>query len=186
MYDYLTEKLLGQFLEEAFPGHEFVYNKTVPRSYIKGRPDYRCDKLKLIVEFDGYRHYSNCATIIQDMQKDITYSSLGYEVIRIPYFVQLDYTIVKLLFAKYRPAIVEFSTYPHGFIDAKAMQPYDYCTAGLSRFKKDMQRFECIAEQIMGTINCNTITSLDNYAQQLLNEFLLKFLSNICKSQNSD
>lgn len=168
---YINEALLGKFLHDAFPEVTFARNKSVPHSNIKCRPDYRCDSLMLIVEFDGYRHYCDTNTILRDNYKDVVYSKLGYEVIRVPYFIQLDAQVVKLLFSKYSPKIAEFNKYPHGFIDANAMQPYDYCIAGLSKFKQDLAKFECVSKQILDTIDYSKITLLDEFTQNVFNNF---------------
>ena len=51
--NYLTEKLVGDFLKETFPNGEWIHNnKFMSHSF---RPDYQNDYYKLVVEFDGYR-----------------------------------------------------------------------------------------------------------------------------------
>ena len=49
---WLNEEVLGKYLEEIYPEYVFVHDKMVPDSGMKNRPDYRCDELNLIVEFD--------------------------------------------------------------------------------------------------------------------------------------
>ena len=127
---YLTESTLNDILEKIF-NLKFIHDKTVPKSNIKNRPDYRSDELMLIVEFDGYLHFSNAKTILADILKDETYSKMGYKIIRIPYFVQLNSETIKYYFN------VNFEmnlTYPHGFIDNSAMLPCDFNSLGLKRY----------------------------------------------------
>ena len=95
--NYLTETTLGVFLQNTFPNN-WVHDKIVPNSNIKNRPDYRCDELKMIVEFDGYLHYTSMKSILNDYKKDEVYKQMGYKIIRIPYFVQLESRTIKMLF----------------------------------------------------------------------------------------
>ena len=62
------------------------------------RPDYRSEKLKLIIEFDGLPHYTNPIQILKDIERVELYESFGYKVVRIPYFIQLSNEVVKQLF----------------------------------------------------------------------------------------
>lgn len=146
---YLTESRLGEFLTKLFPNHMFVHDKTVPNSGIKNRPDYRNDELMLIVEFDGYQHYTKVAYIESDCAKDRVYTQIGYTVVRIPYFVQLSTEVIGLLFnLKFDYAQI----YGHGFIDKDATLPSDFCEMGIERFKLDLIKFESIAPQIIKSL----------------------------------
>jgi len=147
--DYLTEKSLGIYLNKIFPNHEFINSKKVPNSEINFRPDYRQDDLKLIIEFDGPSHYTQSSVIIKDLIKDNKYSSLGYKIIRIPYFIQMSKEVIKNLFN------VNFDIeqiYKHGFIDEKVVLPADYCYKGLVRFEEDLDRFYYIKEDIINSL----------------------------------
>ena len=144
--NYLTEKELGKILKHIFSNHPFIHNKQVPNSNIKTRPDYRNDILKLIVEFDGYHHYSTTKTIIRDELKDNTYKKMGYTIIRIPYFVQISKLIISNLF-NIKTNFIQ--TYPHGFIDLKAMLPADYCELGIKHFENDIKNFYYIKNEII-------------------------------------
>ena len=70
--NYLTESKLSNLLKEIYPSEEFEHDKKVPNSDINLRPDYRSDELKLIVEFDGYRHYSVSSVISSTVKPLIT------------------------------------------------------------------------------------------------------------------
>lgn len=62
------------------------------------RPDYRSEKLKMIIEFDGLQHYTNPSNILKDLKNTREYEEGGYKVIRIPYFIQLTNEAVLNLF----------------------------------------------------------------------------------------
>lgn len=151
--NYLTESTLGTFLQlnPYFydQGCEWIYDKSVPGSNIKNRPDYRCEKLKLIVEFDGYLHYSQMKSILNDYKKDEVYKKLGYKVIRIPYFVQLEPRTIKQLFGFDNDYPQD---YPHGFIDDKALLPCDFCEEGIRKFVKDLNKFDVIYDDIVDSL----------------------------------
>jgi hypothetical protein len=154
MHDtYLTESTLGEYLTLLFPQHVFVHNKQVPNSNSKYRPDYRCDSLMLIVEFNGYVHYTSARQQHNDSVKRNIYESMGYTVIEIPYFVQFSKDIVQLLFSKYAyNELEQYSTYSHGFIDSKATLPCDFNTAGYARFIRDLSTFDIIRQDIKSSL----------------------------------
>jgi len=43
-----------------------------------------------IVEYDGDEHYRNSLQIKRDIEKDEAARKLDYEVIRVPYWIQID------------------------------------------------------------------------------------------------
>ena len=132
LYDgYLTEEKLGAVLALLFPDKLWIRDQAIPNSGCTWRPDYRCDELKLIVEFDGFQHYTKTKQIVKDYRKDHVFNNLGYKIIRIPYFVQLSKEMIKHYFDI---EIDEWDHYPHGFIDKKAVLPEDYCLIGVERF----------------------------------------------------
>ena len=89
---------LDVYLKEIFPSiDDWVHDKGVGHG-LKIRPDYRSETLKLIVEFDGVQHYKNPIQIIKDIENTRAYETLGYKVVRIPYFIQLSQKAVKTLF----------------------------------------------------------------------------------------
>lgn len=142
---YLNEDNLDVILKELYPNVLFIRNKQIPNFKHKWRPDFRSDELMLLIEFDGYLHYTKNNTILIDKLKDIEYTKLGYNVIRIPYFIQLNTEVIKLLFN----IDYEFNqVYSHGFIDDKAIRPYDFCYNGLIRYKKDIIKFDICKNDI--------------------------------------
>jgi len=150
--EYLTESLLGEFLLERI-GPDFVHNRKIPGVSLPWRPDYLSESLKLIVEFDGWRHYCKAETAAKDIFKDADYAEHGYKLIRIPYFIQLDSRIIKLLFSEYTQDFSDFNTYPHGFIDPKVVYPGDFCELGLIRYTEELEKtFKIVEDDIKASI----------------------------------
>jgi len=138
---YLTESKLNEILDTS--EYTFIHNKQLCKG-IQYRPDFKCDDLMLIIEFDGYHHYDNTKTQIRDKEKHSLYKDMGYTLIRIPYFIQLTEKVYEQLFINEgydlgidRSTLV---TYPHGFHDPKALMPSDFNIVGLDLFMKQMAR----------------------------------------------
>lgn len=140
MSEHLTEKNLGTFLRERIDP-DILYNKRMPGAVRNYRPDYRSEKFKFVVEFDGFRHYQNTGVVLDDYLKTEEMSNLGDKVIRIPYFVQLSSQVVRNLFGAFTGDHSPFLDYPHGFISDKALLPADFCEVGLLRFHQDLEDF---------------------------------------------
>ncbi|WP_333698182.1 DUF559 domain-containing protein [Bacteroides congonensis] len=52
------------------------------------RPDYRCEKLKLIIKFDGVQHYQKLEHIRNDYKNQRLCEEVDYKVMCIQYFIQ--------------------------------------------------------------------------------------------------
>lgn len=155
---YLDEIKLGQCLAEIFPDYEFIHDKAVPGAGISNRPDYRCEALKLIVEFDGYQHYCQVDTIFKDRLKDEAYASMGYRIVRIPYFVQLTSDVVKYYFGV--DDVDMQINFPHGFIaDKGAKLPAEYCSLGIIRFMNELRELNFLQTDIISSLKAK----LDKY-----------------------
>ena len=123
----------------------------------KFRPDLLFPSLNLVVEFDGFRHYSEPKVILKDNEKTEVLIAEGFKVVRIPYFVQLSKEVLNHLFDV---ELEEYTqTYPHGFVDNKAMLPAAYCGMGVTRFMEDLEKFYFLKDEILQTLEdeCNTI-----------------------------
>jgi len=146
---YLTEESLSIVLKELFPSEIFVHDTIVPLSNSKRRPDYRCDKLKIIIEFDGDQHYRSVKKIKSELAKDQIFQQIGYNVVRIPYFVQISQLTIEKLFSRH----INFKqTFPHGFIDKKFIMPCDFCELGIKKFEMDLERFDYIKIEIIKSL----------------------------------
>lgn len=147
---YLTETNLGLILNELFLNNDFIHDKAVPNSKNKRlRPDFRSDKMKVILEFDGDSHYCKSQRIKTDIIKDDDYKSLGYAVFRIPYFIQMSSELIKMIFNK---DIKYEQKYPNGFIDKKAVLAADFCELGIELFKKDLEKFSYCKNEIIESL----------------------------------
>ena len=149
MKQHLTEEELKCKLNLIIPNSNFIHNRKIKESNIRSRPDFHCPIIKTLIEFDGYYHYNNTKTILRDCRNIKEYERLGYKIIRIPYFVQLDDKICKLLFGVEMDLSNE---YPHGFISDKALLPSDFNELGIERFQEDLKKFSIIKEYIVKSL----------------------------------
>ena len=149
--DYLTEASLGRFLRERLDG-DVVADSIVPGLGRRFRPDYRSERHRLVVEFDGDQHYRSAGHVLRDQERDVALRAAGYSVVRIPYFVQLDAKTIGQLFGALVIDRSAFKDFPHGFIAEKVVMPADFCELGVQRFKHDLQRFAAIAEDITASL----------------------------------
>ena len=144
--DYLTEDNLIDYLKIVYPQNEWTRNKAFPG--YKFRPDYRCDEIKLVVEFNGYQHYTKAKVILSDYEKYRIMTNQGYTVLTVPYFIQMSTDVIKLLFNK---EIEIEQIYPHGFIadNNTMLYPADFCELGVKRFKEELEYFTCCRAEII-------------------------------------
>ena len=165
---YLNEELLGEFLCHNTNYHgEWVHNrKFYDSSY---RPDYVNHYEKIVVEFDGYRHFSEFKTIMKDYMEDNYIISKGYIIIRIPYFVQLNSSeIIKYYFNQDLP---KFNNYQHGFIDKNALLPFDFNDFGCDRYKNILKNLpDGVVDEILKSIRLKVDDEF------LINWYLKKFM----------
>lgn len=145
--DYLTEASLGRFLRERLDG-DVIADSVVPDLRRRFRPDYRSERHRLVVEFDGDQHYRSAGHVLRDQERDVVLRAAGYSVVRIPYFVQLDATTIAQLFGPLVTDRSAFKRFPHGFIAEKVVMPADFCELGVQRFSADLQCFATVAEDI--------------------------------------
>lgn len=145
--DYLTELSLGRFLRERLD-EGVVADSVVPGLGRRFRPDYRSERHRLVVEFDGDQHYRSAGHVLRDQERDAILRDAGYTVARIPYFVQLDATTIGLLFGGLVIDRSAFKSFPHGFIAERVVMPADFCELGVQRFSADLRRFAAVAKDI--------------------------------------
>jgi|SRR5271165_3646990 len=130
---YLDESSLGRFLRERLDP-ETISNAHVPTITRRFRPDYRSEKHRLIVEFDGDQHYRSAKHVIEDKERDRILSDAGYRVIRIPYFVQMTEPVIGGLFGNCIANRAPFKDFRHGFVADTVVFPADFCELGVARF----------------------------------------------------
>jgi hypothetical protein len=115
-----------------------------------------------IVEFDGDQHYWNSLKIKVDSEKDAVAQSLGYSVVRIPYWVQLT-TETALHYFGIQAQIAQ--DFPHGFISTKIF-PASFSEMGISRF---FSEFSTLPESTKNAV----ISSLRDRAKEHGFEYVL-------------
>jgi hypothetical protein len=140
---YLTESNLELFIKTNITS-TYIRDKKLEGANTSKRYDFILPDQNIIVEFDGSHHYTSSKVILGDDEKDKVAASLGYHVVRIPYFVQLDATMIQFFFCnviKSSVQLFDFNTYKHGFIDSRAVIPADYCELGQHKFLKNLQDY---------------------------------------------
>jgi hypothetical protein len=150
MSAYLKESGLPDFLGALYPGYSFLFNKQIPGSGQKFRPDAYSASARLVVEFDGWQHYNSASRIKKDWQKYETCGALGLIVVRIPYFIQTCNGLVDRF-----PGAAEVKVdqdYPHGFVDPKALLPADFCELGVKRFVDDLFNYDFATADIIDSL----------------------------------
>ena len=135
---------LDEYLKVIFPDvndwiHDKVIGQLVDGKKLRARPDYRSEKLKMIVEFDGVQHYTSPERIRRDASNTDKYKRLGYKVVRIPYFIQLTKAVVKKLFKV--DAKEPLFDPKYASLGAVSGSPAWLCPAGLERMAKELRAF---------------------------------------------
>ena len=132
---YLTQKKLASALG-AIVGDDWLGNELkLPNSRRRWDMAFCTEGHTTIIEYDGDAHYRDPLKIKIDSEKDAVADSLGYTVVRIPYWVQLDTETLSHYFGL--PAVID-QDFPHGFITTKLF-PASYCEMGVPRFRSELQ-----------------------------------------------
>lgn len=135
---------LEDYLQVIFPQiDDWIHDKTlglVNDVRYRSRPDYRSEKLKLIVEFDGLQHYTKPDIIEKDLITTELYKNIGYKVVRIPYFIQLSNKAIKTLFDV--NVLEELFDETISSLGIKGQNTPAYlCPAGLERMTEEFMKF---------------------------------------------
>ena len=133
---YLTQQKLEEALKKLvgidnWIGSEFM----VPNKKMRWDMAFKQGEKIAVVEFDGDSHYRDPTVIKRDRLKDEFAWGLGYNVIRIPYWVQLTSETAKFYF-NFDCEIKQDSH--HGFIVSKWL-PASFCDLGISRFHSELE-----------------------------------------------
>lgn len=168
---YLTESNLELFIQNNITT-EYIRDKKLEGANTSKRYDFILRNEKVIVEFDGSHHYTSSRVILGDKEKDDVATSLGYSVVRIPYFVQLDEIMTQFFFDGILKTSVkwfDFNSYKHGFIDPRALIPADYCELGQHKFMKNLRDYpKSCSDAIINSLTQHTnkhcmFSALANY-----------------------
>lgn len=135
---WLTEKGLFDVLAVLFPEKEIIHEPKLKLKGLSFKPDYLIEEEKLIVEFQGFRHFTDSITIYRDSCKKEVSEKSGYQYIEIPYFVQLTQNVCFFLFRK---KIDLSKGFPHGFVHPLSGNLGNFCNAGLLKTKEILKNF---------------------------------------------
>ena len=94
----------------------------------------------MIVEFDGIQHYKEPDKILSDSANTEFYKSLGYKVVRIPYFIQLSKKAIKDFFGVETHEEFFDETIPSLGIKEHNTPAY-LCASGVKRMAEEFKRF---------------------------------------------
>ena len=132
---YLVQKKLAAALKELVGSDAWLGSELrVPKSRRRWDMAFRINAVTTVVEFDGDAHYRDPLKMKIDNEKDAVADSLGYRVVRIPYWVQLDNETLQYFFNISDEIDQDF---PHGFIITKLF-PGSYCELGIQRFQSEL------------------------------------------------
>ena len=186
---------LNKCLERIFPNNVFIHNKymkinneyVINRMGSKIRPDYMCEELKMVVEFDGEPwmgggHYTDPNVALKDLENKAILEDLGYKVIRIPFYVQLDNDAIEYYFGvKYTGDPLYDMYYDHGFIFPECKTPAYFCMEGLKKFQNDLFELPSpIATRILFSLGYRILFNNNNKINTYEN-IIPTSLSDICK-----
>ena len=151
---------LDTYLSYIFPEvKDWVHNKQTGlyagNKKSKLRPDYRSEELRLIVEFDGFQHFTDPRKVISDVFSSEFYRNSGYKVVRIPYFVQLTKKAIKELFAV---EDVDVHSKKRSLFVSYLNTPAFVCSSGLERMRKDLVSID----KAQGFLNIAGLLQEDN------------------------
>ena len=168
---YLTEGNLELFIKSNITT-DYTRDKKLQGANTSKRYDFILHNEKVIIEFDGSHHYTSSRVILGDIEKDDVAANLGYSVVRIPYFVQLDKVMTQFFFGSImnpNTKWFDFNSYKHGFIDPRALIPADYCELGQHKFMKNLQDYpKSCTDDIINSLTQHTnkhclFSALENY-----------------------
>lgn len=157
---------LDIYLKVIFPDvDDWIHDEPIGLLFndkiCRRRPDYRSDKLKLIIEYDGIQHFTSPAQIKRDKETTDIYTSLGYEVIRIPYFIQLTNAAAYKLFGRKIKEPLFDVNYPSLSIENKNT-PAFLCLAGINLMAEYFIKFPDQYE-----VNVKYLEKLDSYLTEV-------------------
>lgn len=187
-------------LKKLFPNNTFQHRKFIKLEgdcvknlwYSKICVDYICEDLKIVVEFDGESwqgggHFTDPTVCLKDQYNTRILTDMGYKVIRIPFYVQLDKYAIKYYFdIDYKDQLYETCT-DHGFLFPDCKTPAFFCELGLKRFYNDLLTLpkeitRSIIVSIMArfTYNIQTFSSNIMSDRYILPTNLYSYIGSVC------
>jgi|AntAceMinimDraft_18_1070375.scaffolds.fasta_scaffold111130_2 very-short-patch-repair endonuclease len=133
---FVNEFFLRFYIKYIYFDDEIIFNKQIPNTKI--RPDALIKNKKIIIEYDGPLHFTNNSTVLKDIKKNKILQKLGYNIIRIPHFIEMGKEELKILF-DYDDINNIHSNYFSGFIHKDVILPSDFCERGINRYINDTE-----------------------------------------------
>lgn len=123
------------------------------------QPDFLSTELALIVEFDGDSdvkyggHFTSTEQAVKDVERTKKFLDLGYRVVSIPPYIQLDEVMIDYYFGiKYTEKLYPAAS-EHGFAHPLISLPASFCKLGVDRFIKDMETIpQSVRDKIVQTL----------------------------------
>lgn len=139
--DKLSEDNLLDVLRELFPSVNSIKKETFKFKNKRMIVDYYFEFAgkRFAIEFDGPTHFTKTKTQIRDNNLKEYCKIYNITLIRIPYFIQIDDSVLGCLFGwdfcKQHNLLGKIiSVYPHGFIDEGCVLPADFNSYGTKLF----------------------------------------------------
>jgi hypothetical protein len=159
---YLTQKKLEGILSQFF---EIETEVLIEGTRMKSDIQFLHDGKKYAVEFDGDSHYCDPTVMQRDLRKDRLLTTQEFNVVRIPYWIQLDTHNFHMFFRFDCPGIIK-SNHSHGFIDKKAKLPSHFCVNGIQKFLDMMwymaEKYRHIFVDVLDSLNMKNYSNVNN------------------------
>lgn len=169
-----TEEKLKPILNFIFRT-EIITNKKIILNERTFFPDYRIPDKSIVVEFQGYQHYTSSKQVFNDFLRKQIFNSNGWVFIEFPYFIQPSKQFLEFLFPDVeKEKIKDFSNgYPHGFVHPKSVVIGDFCILGLEKVK---EFFKLIPKNIVEDCfkSLEVRSKKDNVPYKVYNPLLLE------------
>jgi hypothetical protein len=131
---YLTEQKLKDSLQQIFGNDWLGKQVRLPNSRRRFDMAFRSNDRIVLVEYDGDEHYRNSLKIKADREKDLLALKNSMDLVRIPYWLQLD---AKMATHWFGVQVQIEQSFPHGFITTKLF-PASFCELGIDRFIREL------------------------------------------------
>ena len=123
------------------------------------QPDFLSTELALIVEIDGNSdvkyggHFTSTEQAIKDIERTKKFLELGYRMVSIPPYIQLDEVMIDYYFDIKYPEKLYPAASEHGFAHPLIPLPASFCKLGVDRFNKDMETIpQSVKDKIIQTL----------------------------------
>lgn len=170
---YLSEKNLYDVLSFVFVNNTInkqVRIKDGDKTYVVDYSVILSNGDLMLVEFNGYHHYTNTKTIVRDYALREYCIKNNIKLVELPYFVQLSNHNFSKYFGINLTDKNITTDQKSGFIASKIVLPYDYCLMGVNRFMADISVEDLTSSEILQSLQNR---SVDEVA--MLNDFSRTF-----------